>query len=296
MAYDKAEWHLDDWPEDVPEENAGTHIGLFLAWCFKQGFAGELHTDDVPRQVREVVTGKMTGREFLTRYCDGAFTDEDLNDEGNAFAAAYYETEDYLEDFEELFVNSRTKSVYHVQDTPASLKRISTVLNRRFKEWKDGSQQELTEKTAAMRESLAHFIDIDTGTLHFEEPAGSLGPSTTRTEFLESELATAAEVWVANEEWCSWKLAGGPKLDGRALAVVVQFHAEKLTGLSMAPYAPDVKGWDDYDAEAERRGAKAIEEWLRTRFGETREFPWGSIAGGMNPRDQVAFLMVRYGS
>jgi hypothetical protein len=34
MAYDRADWHYgSDFPNDVPDENGGTHIGMFLAWA-----------------------------------------------------------------------------------------------------------------------------------------------------------------------------------------------------------------------------------------------------------------------
>jgi hypothetical protein len=31
MAYDRADWQ-SDFPDDVPEENGGTHVGMFLAF------------------------------------------------------------------------------------------------------------------------------------------------------------------------------------------------------------------------------------------------------------------------
>ena len=91
MKYDDASWHYGgDFPADQPQEHGGTHIALFLKWCFVKGWAGELHTDEEPEAVEAVVKGGLSGTEFFFRYCDGKFTDEDLNEAGNAFAKQYY--------------------------------------------------------------------------------------------------------------------------------------------------------------------------------------------------------------
>ena len=46
----------------------------------------------------------MSATDFLFKYCDGKFNDEDLNEEGNAFAAKYYGEDGlYLGDYEEAF-------------------------------------------------------------------------------------------------------------------------------------------------------------------------------------------------
>ncbi len=32
MAFDKMDWHAVTFPDSIPYENAGTHIGMYLAW------------------------------------------------------------------------------------------------------------------------------------------------------------------------------------------------------------------------------------------------------------------------
>ena len=56
MKYDDANWHCgsDTFPEDQPEEYGATHIGLFLKWCFIQGWAGALHMREEPDAVHAV--------------------------------------------------------------------------------------------------------------------------------------------------------------------------------------------------------------------------------------------------
>lgn len=108
MKYDDAKWHYEgQFPADSPMEFGGTHIALFLKWCFIKGWAGELHLTDAAADVERVVAGTLSATEFLFQHCDGKLTDEDLNDEGNSFAEHYYGDEglyliDYAENFADL--------------------------------------------------------------------------------------------------------------------------------------------------------------------------------------------------
>ena len=103
MKYDDASWHYGgDFPPESPQEHGGTHIGIFLRWCFLQGWAGELHTTDANDDVEAVIRGEMSGTDFLFKYCDGKFTDEDLTEEGNAFASSYFDTR-YSADYARVF-------------------------------------------------------------------------------------------------------------------------------------------------------------------------------------------------
>ena len=141
MAIDRADWHSGgNFPADLPPENGGTHIGMFLAWIIHNGLQGEFHNDESPKDLEAVRARRMTGREFLFRACDGKFWNEDLSDEGNAFAAAYYSGEGgkgygpYIEDYE-LALAAGLPSTYHVEDTWANYDAIAPVISRRYAEW-----------------------------------------------------------------------------------------------------------------------------------------------------------------
>jgi hypothetical protein len=105
MKYDDASWHFGgNFPEGSPQEYGGTHIALLLRWCFLKGWAGPLHLDDEPDDVERVKSGQLSATEFLFKYCDGKFTDEDLIAEGNRFIAHYFgERDSYLDDYAEKF-------------------------------------------------------------------------------------------------------------------------------------------------------------------------------------------------
>lgn len=107
VKYDDASWHSDgDFPSGSPSEYGGTHIGLYLRFCFTKGWAGKLHIEEEPEAVAAVIHGKMSGTDFLFRYCDGKLTEEDLNEVGNAVTVRYYgDNGRYLSDYAELFMD-----------------------------------------------------------------------------------------------------------------------------------------------------------------------------------------------
>lgn len=101
MKYDDAGWHSGgNFPKNQPEEYGGTHIALFLRWCFIKGWAGPLHMEEEPHAVQQVISGSMSATSFLFQHCDGKLVDEMLTDEGNAFAEQYYGDDGlYLDDY-----------------------------------------------------------------------------------------------------------------------------------------------------------------------------------------------------
>lgn len=141
MAYDRADWHYGgDYPADLPPENGGTHIGMFLAWAVLHDLEGDLHREHSQASLQSLRKRCMTGREFLFKECDEKFWEEDLNDLGNAFASWYYNGEDdtcsYIADYERV-LGEELESLYHVEDTWQNYDKLARVLDQRFEEWKN---------------------------------------------------------------------------------------------------------------------------------------------------------------
>ncbi len=135
MVTDKAKWHYSgDFPEDLPDENGATHIGMFLAWIINNNLQGEFFDEEMADGLVDLRSRKITGRDFLIDYCDEVLMGEEFTEEGLAFSDEYYE-EDYILDYEKtLAVN--LQSTYYVEDTWENYDKISLVIDKRFAEWK----------------------------------------------------------------------------------------------------------------------------------------------------------------
>ena len=130
MKYDDASWHYGgNFPTDQPQEHGGTHIALFLKWCFVKGWAGSLHTEEQPDAVAAVISGDLSATEFLFKYCDGKLTDEDFNEIGNSFSAKYYGDDGlYLEDYSQAF----GEQMYLAPEAAHDFGRFSAILDARL--------------------------------------------------------------------------------------------------------------------------------------------------------------------
>jgi hypothetical protein len=141
MKYDDASWHYGgDFPEDLPPEAGATHIGMFLAWALVRGFAGSLHTEEFPDELESLKGRRITPARFLIQACDEKLTNEEFNEEGNAFARHYYgeggRMGEYIEDYQEVLC-SKTPTLYHVADTWENFDRLSPRIEQRYQEWKN---------------------------------------------------------------------------------------------------------------------------------------------------------------
>jgi hypothetical protein len=141
--YDKADWQSGGpHPEDLPSENKGTHIGMFLAWAIRENLVSELHLQKFHDSILAVKERRMTGREFLALHCDNALQESDLSEEGNRFARAYYTRGNragyglYIADYEKSLTR-RLPSFYLVTDTWENSAWISTLITKRFLKWKE---------------------------------------------------------------------------------------------------------------------------------------------------------------
>ena len=138
MKYDDASWHYGgNYPGDLPEQNAFTHIGMFLAWALLNGLGGELHSHESKDELESLQACRIMPGVYFRRNCDGKLTDEDLSDKGNRFAEMYYE-KSYFRDYVSTLA-TELESPYHVEDTWENFEKISQVVSRRFDVWASNS-------------------------------------------------------------------------------------------------------------------------------------------------------------
>lgn len=103
MKYDDASWHCaGDFPKDLPEAAGATHTGMFLAWALLSGLAGSLHLEDSRNELERLKARQITPGQFFLHKCRGKFTDQDLNEQGTAFASSYFDFKhgSYIKDYE----------------------------------------------------------------------------------------------------------------------------------------------------------------------------------------------------
>ena len=149
--YDDASWHYGgNYPQDLPNENATTHIGMFLTWCIDNDLISDFQLEEAGADIEKIKNRTSTGADFLITYCDEKFTDEDLNDLGNEFASDYYndgtefakQYSSYLNDYS-IFFDEKAKadnrsypSLYHIENSWNNYNLIKPVIDNRFAEWK----------------------------------------------------------------------------------------------------------------------------------------------------------------
>ncbi len=147
MKYDDASWHYGgDFPSNLPETAGGTHIAMFASWAVLNGMASDLHIEDFADELSQLRRQEVTPGEWFFNVCDGKFTDEDLNSEGNRFAAHYYAGSDglhtdpgsYHADYDHEFFSSQT--LYDVPDTWETQAVATRFVEARLAEWRKVSR------------------------------------------------------------------------------------------------------------------------------------------------------------
>ena len=118
MVIDRIDWHWDSVTEQIPDdehwEKAGAHIGYYIEWAYKKGFApSNTETHDV-NEYMKVVNSEKSGIQFLIENCDTKFWEEDLNEQGQKFTAFAYDT--YLQNFETIVGHEPYITKYNQQD------------------------------------------------------------------------------------------------------------------------------------------------------------------------------------
>lgn len=130
MKYDDASWHYGgEFPSSSPQKFGGTHIALFMKWCFIKGFAGDLHKSESPAELAKVIAGEMSATDYFMKFADGKLTSEDFNAEGNDFALTYYKQKGlYFDDYVDIFYDK----LYVADEREHDFKLLSGRIDRRY--------------------------------------------------------------------------------------------------------------------------------------------------------------------
>ena len=135
MIYDRAEWHYQgDYPNDLPPQNGGTHIGMFFAWLINQHMESESLAIEHSTELDAIRQRTLSGREFVASQRDGELASADLGDNANAFARDYFSSDRYFQDYADTLVGS-LPSLYHVDDSWVNYDRMAACINARYEAW-----------------------------------------------------------------------------------------------------------------------------------------------------------------
>ena len=133
---DRADWHYGgNYPKDLPPENGGTHIGMYLAWIIHRN----LGSDELRKHAGDtygwVLNREVTGRELLLTKLDEKFFDELLSPEGRAFTESYYESNAFANDYDRV-LGGDLPTLYHVADNWENFDKLAPVLDERLAAWR----------------------------------------------------------------------------------------------------------------------------------------------------------------
>ena len=137
VVYDKAKWHYEgEFPAGLAESQAFVPTGMFLGWLVDRDLISEEFADDWGEEMARFKRREISGP-ALFELVDGALVDDMLSDEGNSFAAHYFDFEKgrFIGDYEELLC-AALPSRYHVEDTWENYGKLAQRVDQRYAEWK----------------------------------------------------------------------------------------------------------------------------------------------------------------
>ena len=133
---DRADWHYGgNYPSDLPPENGGTHIGMYLAWIMLRELASDELRQHAGDTYEWVMNREVTGRDLLITKLDEKFFDQLLTPEGQEFTKSYYETNGYANDYD-MVLGGDLPTLYHVANTWENFDKLVPILDDRLAAWR----------------------------------------------------------------------------------------------------------------------------------------------------------------
>ncbi len=141
--YDKAKWHFEGkFPANLNHYQAYVHTGMFLGWLIENDLVSDEFKNDHSDEIEQFKQQLLTGAKIYEHCCDGVLTLEDVSEFGNRFALPYinFDSGQYLGDYEKTLAK-HLPSLYEVADNWDNYTKLKPVIDKRFSEWKNGSNK-----------------------------------------------------------------------------------------------------------------------------------------------------------
>lgn len=139
--YDHIDYHTEeDYPVDLPESRAATHMGFYWAWAVSQNLHNSGWEDAAAEDMAALKTGSLSGAGFILKNMGGELDENDFSPLGQRFSAFYYEDEEegygaFMEDYVTTMNTPELPSFYHVADTQENQHKLNAVFQAAFDRW-----------------------------------------------------------------------------------------------------------------------------------------------------------------
>jgi hypothetical protein len=157
---DRADWHYggDSFPSELPPENGGTHIGMYLAWIINRDLGSAQLRKHARDSLPLLKDRKLTGRQILFTELDEKFFEALLTRVGKDFTKVYYDSDRYIEDYVEALCGD-LPTVYHVEDSWPNYDRIAEVIDDRYARWQKGEVPPPNPQQLALKQAHDQCIE-----------------------------------------------------------------------------------------------------------------------------------------
>jgi hypothetical protein len=156
---DRADWHYaGDFPTELPPENGGTHIGMYLAWIIQRDLGSAVLRKHARDSLGLVKERKITGRELLYTELDEKFSDALLTKVGKDFTRDYYQSNCYIDDYDEV-LGGKLPTLYHVLDSWENYDKLAPVIDQRFSRWQQGEVPPVSATQSELKRLEEEYLD-----------------------------------------------------------------------------------------------------------------------------------------
>jgi hypothetical protein len=177
---DRADWHYGaaggGYPKELPPQNGGTHIGMYLSWVVERGLGSATLNKYARESLPLLGERKITGRQLLFSELDEKFSPSLLTKVGKDFTRAYYEETDcYFADYEAT-LGGALPTLYHVEDSWENYDRLAPVIDLRFSRWQQGELPPLSPAKAAFKQAEDEYLEavLEAGRKLSSDPEGAV--------------------------------------------------------------------------------------------------------------------------
>jgi hypothetical protein len=156
---DQAAWHYGgDFPSELPPENGGTHIGMYLAWIIQRDLGSAVLRKYARDSLPLLHQRKITGRKLLFTQLDEKFLGSLLTKVGKDFTRDYYETNCYIDDYEAV-LGGALPTLYHVEDSWDNYDKLAPIIDERFSRWRQGELPPSNPLQAQLKQLEEEYLD-----------------------------------------------------------------------------------------------------------------------------------------